>query len=132
MNWNFSPDRPIYTQLTEQLKLALISGEFQPGEWLPPVRELASVAGVNPNTMQRALVELEREGLLCAKSTNGRIVTEDRTILSHMRTNLAKEVVAQYLSQTQALGYTREEALELVRRYGAPPPPPRLPEPTIP
>ena len=55
MNWNITAGRPVYVQLVEQLELALVAGELRPGSRVPPVRELAADAGVNPNTMQRAL-----------------------------------------------------------------------------
>lgn len=69
MNWNITAGRPVYVQLIEQLELALVAGEFPPGSRIPPVRELAADAGVNPNTMQRALQELEGRGLLQAQRT---------------------------------------------------------------
>ncbi len=68
MNWNITAGRPVYVQLVEQLELALVAGEFPPGSRIPPVRELAADAGVNPNTMQRALQELESRGLLQKRS----------------------------------------------------------------
>ena len=71
MNWNITAGRPVYVQLVEQLELALVAGEFPPGSRIPPVRELAADAGVNPNTMQRALQELESRGLLQAQRTAG-------------------------------------------------------------
>ena len=63
MDWHIAPDAPIYAQLAKQIRLGIVSGEYVPGERLPPVRELALSAGVNPNTMQRALTELERDAL---------------------------------------------------------------------
>ena len=62
MEWKIAADAPIYQQLSRQIRLGIVSGEYAPGERLPPVRELALAAGVNPNTMQRAMTELEREG----------------------------------------------------------------------
>ena len=81
MNWNITAGRPVYVQLVEQLELALVAGEFPPGSRIPPVRELAADAGVNPNTMQRALQELESRGLLQAQRTAGRTVTADDAAL---------------------------------------------------
>ena len=72
MNWNITAGRPVYVQLVEQLELALVAGEFPPGSRIPPVRELAADAGVNPNTVQRALADLERDGLVFAQRTEGR------------------------------------------------------------
>ena len=85
MNWNITAGRPVYVQLIEQLELALVAGEFPPGSRIPPVRELAADAGVNPNTMQRALQELEGRGLLQAQRTAGRTVTADDAALRALR-----------------------------------------------
>ena len=85
MNWNITAGRPVYVQLIEQLELALVAGEFPPGSRIPPVRELAADAGVNPNTMQRALQDLESRGLLQAQRTAGRTVTANDTVLQALR-----------------------------------------------
>ena len=77
MEWDIRNDQPIYTQLIQQVTLAILSGTFPCGGRLPPVREMAAEAGVNPNTMQRALAELERTGLVYTQRTAGRFVTED-------------------------------------------------------
>ena len=77
MKWQFSNDAPIYTQLIEQIQVGIVAGAFPPGERLPSVRDLATEAGVTPNTMQRALAELERDGLVFSHRTAGRFVTED-------------------------------------------------------
>ena len=79
MQWQFSNDAPIYTQLIQQVKVGIVTGAFPPGERLPSVRDMATEAGVNPNTMQRALAELERDGLVYSQRTAGRFVTEDNT-----------------------------------------------------
>ena len=94
MNWNITAGRPVYVQLVEQLELALVAGEFPPGSRIPPVRELAADAGVNPNTMQRALQELESRGLLQAQRTAGRTVTADDTALQSLRRQRAGGVSA--------------------------------------
>ncbi len=77
VNWEFQSDRPIYTQLVEQIKLRIISGIYKPGDKLPSVRDFAQEASVNPNTMQRALAELEKDGLVYSQRTSGRFITED-------------------------------------------------------
>ena len=78
MKWQFKNDAPIYTQLIEQIKVGIVTNVFPPGERLPSVRDLAAEAGVNPNTMQRAMAELERQGLVYSQRTSGRMVTEDK------------------------------------------------------
>ena len=85
MLWQFSGDAPIYSQLIEQIKVGIVSGVFPPGERLPSVRDLATEAGVNPNTMQRALTELERDGLVYSQRTAGRFVTEDNTMINQAK-----------------------------------------------
>lgn len=104
MNWNITAGRPVYVQLVEQLELALVAGEFPPGSRIPPVRELAADAGVNPNTMQRALQELESRGLLQAQRTAGRTVTADDTALQALRRRRAGTLAAGFCTRMQALG----------------------------
>ena len=89
MKWQFSNDAPIYTQLIEQIQVGIVAGAFPPGERLPSVRDLATEAGVNPNTMQRALAELERDGLVFSQRTAGRFVTEDKTMIERAKRGLA-------------------------------------------
>lgn len=120
MNWNITAGRPVYVQLIEQLELALVAGEFPPGSRIPPVRELAADAGVNPNTMQRALQELEGRGLLQAQRTAGRTVTADDAALRALRRRRAKALAEEFLQQMQALGMEESE-IEALLRESAPP-----------
>ncbi len=116
MQWNLSDDRPIYVQLMETITLAITSGELPAGSRLPSVRDLAAEAGVNPNTMQRALAELERSGLLYSQRTAGRFVTDQAAQITKKKTELAMEQIRVFLSAMQDMGYTAEQALELTRR----------------
>ena len=115
MKWNFDNDRPIYQQIVEQLEKAVVSGEYKPGEKLPSVRELASAAGVNPNTMQRAMAELEKRGLVVTQRTSGRSVTEDRSAIDEKRSEIAEEHTNIYLAAMKTLGFEKEDILKLVR-----------------
>ena len=115
MDWNFRNDQPIYSQLTQRLTEAIVSGIYAPGEKLPSVRELVVEAGVNPNTMQRALQELESRGLLQAQRTAGRTVTADDTALQALRRRRAGTLAAEFLHQMQALGLTEAEIETLLR-----------------
>ena len=115
MDWQFTEDRPIWQQLTDQLALRILKGEYPPGERLPGVRELAAQAGVNPNTMQRALAQLEQEGLARADRTAGRLVTQDAAVLEATRLREARGVVRDYFEAMSALGYSRERAVELLK-----------------
>ena len=109
MEWNIADDRPIWIQLSEQLTAQIASGMYQPGQRLPSVREFASDAGVNPNTMQRALADLENKGLIITNRTAGRSVTLDMETIKQLRNDRAMDKVRQFLSQMKELGYTREE-----------------------
>lgn len=117
MAWELKNDRPIYLQLMEQLKIMIISGTYPPGSKLPSVRELAAKAAVNPNTMQKALSELEREGLVFTNRTSGRFITEDADMIKKMRTDLAKEQLAAFLAQMEQLGFSREEIKKLLETH---------------
>ena len=114
MSWNLSKERPIYIQLVEQIKLQILSGHYRPGERFPSVRELATEAAVNPNTMQKALAELEREGFVYSKRTSGRFVTDNKELIENERKNLVKDNVKKTLDTLINLGYTNEEILNLV------------------
>ncbi|WP_312279303.1 GntR family transcriptional regulator [Oscillibacter sp.] len=116
MKWHFSSDAPIYSQLIEQIKVGIVSGAFPPGERLASVRDLAVEAGVNPNTMQRALTELERDGLVYSQRTAGRFVTEDTAMIESAKRNLADRQIQNFLTAMTRLGYEKEEILTLVRR----------------
>ncbi len=113
MNWTFSSDRPIYLQLQEQLKLRVISGVYPPGR-LPSVRDMASEASVNPNTLQKALEMLEREGFVYSQRTSGRFVTEDTAMIEQAKTELAAAQVEQFFLTMKSMGYDRQSAAALV------------------
>ena len=115
MEWQFRGDKPIYSQLVEKIQLAIVSGELPPGSKLPPVRELAADAGVNPNTMQRAMQELEREGMVFALRTAGRYVTTERSVIESVKRSLAKEHIAAFLKAMGALGYDRPGIIGLLK-----------------
>ena len=114
MQWKFDGNAPIYTQLVDQMKLGIVSGEWIPGQRIPAVRELAVDAGVNPNTMQRALQELERQGLMFSQRTSGRFVTEAREMIEDAKRTLANRHISAFIRQMQALGYTRQEIVALL------------------
>ena len=115
MEWHIRADLPIYAQLIFQIKLAIVSGEYLPGERLASVRELAMDAGVNPNTMQRALQELEREGMVYSQRTSGRFVTEDTKVIESAKKHLAEDRIKDFLEQMGRLGYPKEEILSLLK-----------------
>lgn len=116
MKWQFSSDVPIYAQLIAQIQTTIVSGTWPPGERLPSVRDLAAEAGVNPNTMQRAMTELERQGLVYSQRTAGRFVTEDRARIEQARLQCAQRQIQTFLNGMEQLGYTREEIRLLVEQ----------------
>ena len=115
MDWKLTDDRPIWLQLTEQMTRRIITGIYPPGSRLPSVRELAAEAGVNPNTMQRALAQLEQDGLAKADRTAGRMVTQDTKVLDAVRHAQARVVMEQYVHAMAELGYTPEQAAALLK-----------------
>ena len=114
MNWNIRNDAPVYTQLVDQIARAIILGQFPPGGRLPSVREFAADAGVNPNTMQRAITQLETLGLVTTNRTLGRTVTENAEALEEMR-RLAVECTENFFREMGALGYSRGEAADMAQ-----------------
>ncbi len=115
MNWIFDNDKPIYKQLVEKLELAIITGKYQPDEKLPSVREFAMEMKVNPNTVQKALQELEQLGFIYTVRTNGKFVTHDKKLIVSYRNQLAKEKVTTFLEDIKLLGLTKEEILNYVK-----------------
>ena len=114
MEWKLTGDRPIWMQLSEQLARRIVTGTYPPGSRLPSVRELAAEAGVNPNTMQRALAQLEQDGLARADRTAGRTVTGDAAVIEQARLAYARVNIQLFFEAMADLGYDRQEALELL------------------
>lgn len=114
MDWTFTADRPVYQQIMEAVCGSVLKGELKPGQRVPSVRELAAAAKVNPNTMQRALTELEREGLLVGGGTSGRTVTTDEAILAAMRKDALEEVARQCAAKFKVFGVTPAQAAQLL------------------
>ena len=116
MEWKFSCDRPVYQQIVEQIKGAILSGEFKPGQRIPSVRDLALQAGVNPNTMQRALQALEYEQILITAGTNGRFVTEELSILDQFKIAQINALARECAERFAAFGCTPSQAAEYMRQ----------------
>lgn len=117
MPWEFQDHLPIYAQLMDTLKRRIITGRYLPGEKLPSVRELAAEAGINPNTVQRAFSELEREGLIYTQRATGKYVTENADEIKYARQALAKTQVAEFLSNMQSLGYSVGDVIVLLQSF---------------
>lgn len=116
MRWEFHNESPIYAQVMERVERMIVSGALPPGERLPSVRVFAQEAGVNPNTMQKALTELERGGLIYSQRTSGHFVTEDQAVIARAREALAEMQTERFLQSMQELGFTSAQAAELLHR----------------
>lgn len=116
MAWNLDSSRPIYAQIAELVRLDIISGLYQPGTKLPSVRELAAQAKVNPNTMQKALAELERSGLVHSMRTSGRFITEDIDMIQTMKEDLASEQIREFLEKMSSMGFRPQDTLQLIEK----------------
>lgn len=114
MAWQFDSGRPIYTQLLEQIRFLIISGQYPAGSKLPSVRDLAAESSVNPNTMQRALTELERSGLIYSQRTAGRFVTEDEELIKQMKESIGQEKILIFFHEMEQLGYEADEIIDLI------------------
>lgn len=112
--WKLTSDRPVFIQIMEKLKQDIVTGLYSPGDKLPSVRDLAGEAAVNPNTMQRAFSELEREGLVYTKRTNGRFITEDLKLIDQLKEQMALDAITGFLSSMQQLGFSKRETLALI------------------
>lgn len=116
MKWIIKTDRPVYIQLMEQIQQKVLCGEYPLGSRLPSVRDLASEAEVNPNTMQKALMELERTGLVYAKRTSGRFITEDEGLVMDIRETLAQMKMTEFIHEMEQLGFTVEEICRILQK----------------
>lgn len=118
MSWNLDSSRPIYAQIIEKVSLDIVSGKYQPGDKLPSVRDLAAQAGVNPNTMQKALSELERENLVHSARTSGRFITEDKDMIEKMREELASTQIKEFLDKMSQMGFDYNKTVALLEKLG--------------
>ena len=116
MSWNLNSERPIYAQIMEGSTMDIISGIYAPGAKLPSVRDLAQEAGVNPNTMQKALSELERTGLLFSQRTSGRFITEDLAMIEKTKEDLASIQIKEFLEKMEHIGFTKESTIQLIEK----------------
>ena len=116
MSEQFDSSRPIYAQLVERLKAKILAGTYPPGGHLDSVRDMAAAAGVNPNTMQRALAQLETEGLVRTERTAGRYVTEDTMLIEQLRAATAEKFAEEFLEKMLGIGYSPAQVAELLAR----------------
>ncbi len=118
MSWEFKNDQAIYPQLVSIIKRRIVTGVYPAGSKLPSVRELAEESGVNPNTMQRALTELEQGGLVYTQRTAGRFVSEDRSMLDNIKHEEARSLTAEYNAKLKKLGYSKTQMIDFINMQG--------------
>lgn len=117
MKPEFNNSKPIYIQIMDEIKMLIVSGRLNSGDKVKPVRELAEEFGVNPNTMQRALSELEREGLLYAERTSGRFITTDGGRIMTVKETLAQSEIKRFMESMEKLGFTVDDIIRLLNEY---------------
>lgn len=115
MPWKLDSDRPIFLQLADILKMDILSGKYKPGDKISAVRDLAQEAAVNPNTMQKALTELERMGLVHTERTSGRFVTQDEELIRKLKKEQAEIETTEFLEKMNKIGFKDSTILDLVR-----------------
>ena len=115
---DFDNERPIYLQLKEKLKIMIVSGKYKLGEKIPSVRELALHIKINPNTVSKALTELENEKLIYTERTNGKFVTDDKDLINKIKKELSNDIINKFLLDMQSLGITYNDALNYLQEYG--------------
>lgn len=117
MSWKFDEKSPIYVQIAQHIKMQIINQEIKNGDQLPTVRELAEEAGVNPNTMQRAFSELEREGMVYSQRTSGRFVTEDTDLIMQKRREVAEAELESFVNNMQKMGFQINDITSVLESY---------------
>ncbi len=118
MGWNLDDSRPIWPQLKERLMKDIVGGRYVMGGPFPTVRDLAEEAGVNRNTMQRALSELESEGLVITNRTAGRTVTTDEELVAETKAAIAADNVGKFMDEMASLGFSAEEVIDIIKKKG--------------
>lgn len=114
MAWKFTSDRPVYLQITDKVIKSILSGDYQPGEQIPSVRQLALEAAVNPNTVQHAFSELENGGIVVSRGTLGRFVTEDIEVIEHNRKKLAEKIIKEFVDDINSLSIPKNQAIAMI------------------
>lgn len=115
MAWQFRGHSPVYRQIVRHIRADILNGRYQPDEQIPPVRQLAMEASVNPNTMQRALSALEDEGLLVSRGTVGRFVTSDEAALERARRTARQDALEKLAEDALAAGLTLDDLVQYIR-----------------
>ena len=113
----FDNQRPIYVQLLEEFKVKISTGQWPAGEKIDSVRNLASFYEVNPNTVQKALAELEREGLTETRRTAGRFVTENINLILNLEDDSFKKIADDFIEGAKSLNLRKDDAIRDLEKY---------------
>ena len=113
---NFDNERPIYMQLVEQLKIWIISGKIEPGDRIPSIREMAIGLKINPNTIQKGLVELENQGFIYTERTNGKYVTNDSELIEKLKDEYAMTLAKSYFQGMKRIGLGKADSIKYLER----------------
>lgn len=114
MKIEFNDLEPIYIQIVNYFKVMIASKQIEGGEKMPSVRELSADIGVNPNTIQRAYSELERDELLYTQRGKGKYVTEDQGIIKGLRKSMSKGLIDKFINEMNDLGFSKDEIIEII------------------
>ncbi len=115
MAWSFNAGTAVYIQIARKIRRSVIGGQYSPGEQIPTVRQMASEAAVNPNTVQRAFSLLESEGLIESRGTLGRFVSDDPERIRQAREAEARALTIEFLGEADEFGVTSAELIELIK-----------------
>lgn len=110
----FNDYQPIYQQIMDYIKAKIISGTYPSGERIPSVRDIALELKVNPNTVQRAYQELDREGLTFSRRGLGSFVIEDKDTITNLRKNIGQRLTTEYISEMKKMNYTSHEVIAMI------------------
>ena len=112
---DFNKNVPIYIQIEEQIKLDIITNRYKPGEKIKSVREFALELKINPNTINRALLELEEQGLILTQRTNGKYITENKKLIEQEKNKLINKKINEFISDMEELNIDKQKIIEIIR-----------------
>ena len=116
MAWKFNSDTPVYIQIERKICMDILNGKFPPNSQLPSVRQIAVEASVNPNTVQKALCELENRKIVYSRATIGRFVTDDMDIIENERTAVKERIVNEFCATAMSLGISKDEIISILSK----------------
>lgn len=112
----FKNTSPIYVQIMDIIRGSMASNQLKTGEKLPSVRDYSKELKVNPNTVQRAYQELERQGLVYTQRGLGTYISQEEGLIEDLRLDLSKAIIEKFFKDMETIGYSREKAVEILKR----------------